>query len=230
MTKSEVYPEFMVVKQGKIVAQDSAFAILSSLYGISGTGSVIQDTTKVFGGTGAAKVSTTAVNGEFESIKRNLPFFISENGLLAFELKYIPDPQFSANKLVMGFEVFIAGVGQLEGKVIYDQNTKSIQIQTGPGTFAPLDPPLLVQQPTVEATTEGDLYGWLRIVIDITKKEYVSIESHGLLNKEFRGVKGTPLNNVGPATVNGVAAGLAATNAGAAITDTYTTDWILSEL
>lgn len=228
MTKTDAYPEWMVIKQGKLILTDDEFAILASKYGITGTGSVTQEVAKVFGGPGAVKISTTAINGAFESIKRSISNYFDNQSKIAVELKYIPDPQFGANQLRMGFELFIAAIGQLEGGVIYDQATKSIQIQTGPGTYAPLDPPLIVQQPEVQTVTEGDLYGWIRIVIDLKKREFVSIESHGLDKREFRGVKGIPLVNVGVTTLNALTVGISATNAGGSITDTYMTDLAVS--
>ena len=224
----------MVRKNGNIILVDSSFQKLNYKYGIISTGgaaTIARDTNHVEGGPGAVKITTGAVNGNTTIFQKNVPF-IQEGQRIAFECKFIPDPQFATNKLEMGIVCHLPSEGILEGKVIYDQNTKTIKYQTGASTFTAFTPPLDVPQPRADAAVglAGDRYGWIRITIDLVKMEFVSVEASGRRKNAFRDLRGKPMINIGAATINTLICMVGATNAGAAATTTYTTDWAIASL
>jgi hypothetical protein len=230
---SVVYPEWMVEKVGDIIFTDGDFNNLDFKYGTTGSngGIISRDTNHVFGGTGAIKITTGAMMNNTRSVLRNIPYLF-HGDIVTFECKFIPDPTFSTNELEIGFRLLIPSIGIMEGHVIYDENTKTIMYQDGDNSFVPFDPVLNFPQPTADANPgqNGDDYGWLRLAINVTKLEFVSIQASGRRKKVKRDMRGLPLINIGATAQNRFVVRMVTQTKGASVITSYTTDWALAYL
>lgn len=230
---SVVYPEWMVEKVGDIIFTDADFTKLDFKYGITGApaGSVVTNIDHIYGGSGAVAITTGGVMNNRKALVRNIPY-IFDGDIVAFECKFIPDDTFSTNEFEIGFRLFIPIIGILEGHVIFDENTNTIMYQDGDNSFVPFDPVLNFPPPKADATPGGvgDEYGWIRLAIDVTKLEFVSVQASGRRKKDKRDMRGLPLINVGGTILNKFVVRNVTQTKGASAITSYTTDWAVTTL
>jgi hypothetical protein len=229
---SVVYPEWMVEKVGDIVFTDADFSKIDFKYGVAGTspaGSVVKNIDHIYGGSGAVAITTGAVLNNTKVLLRNIPYVFDGN-IVAFECKFIPDDTFSTNQFEMGFRLFIPAIGILDGHIVYDENTKTIMYQDGDDSFVPFVPVLDFPPPKADAVPGGlgDEYGWVRLSIDVTKLEFVSVQASGRRKKVKRDMRGLPLINVGGTATNKFVVRNVTQTKGAAAITSYTTDWAVT--
>jgi hypothetical protein len=227
-----IYPEWMVEKIGDIIFTDADFTNLDFKYGEIGAaaGSMLRNTDHVFGGPGAVAIVTGASMNNIKTMARNIPY-VFDGDIVAFECKFIPDPTFSTNRFEIGFRLFIPSIGIIEGHVIYDETTKTIMYQDGDNSFVPFTPVLDFPKPvSVASGGPGDEYGWVRIAINVTKLEYVSVEASSKRKKAKRDMRGIPLNNVNSTALNKFVVRNVTQTKGAAAITSYTTDWAVTTL
>lgn len=227
------YPEWMVEKVGDIIFSDADFDPINFKYGVIGGmgGTVTRNTNHVFGGTGALQITTGALLNNVKGVIRNIPYTF-DGDIVTFECKFIPDPTFSTNELEMGFRLQIPAIGIIEGHLIYDENTNTIMYQDGNNSFTAFDPVLNFPQPTADSMpgTNGDDYGWLRLAINVTKLEFVSVQASGRRKQVRRDMRGIPLINVGATSIPKFVIRLITQTKGAGSITSYSTDWVVATL
>jgi len=226
-----IYPEWMVEKVGDIIFTDADFSKIDFKYGVTGAaaGNVVRNTDHVYGGSGAVAITTGPVLNNRKALVRNIPYVFDGN-IVSFECKFIPDNTFSTNEFEMGFRLFIPAIGIIEGHVIFDETTNTIMYQDGNNSFTPFVPVLDFPPPRADAAAGGvgDEYGWVRLAIDVTKLEFVSVQASGRRKKVKRDMRGLPLINVGATALNKFVVRNVTQTKGASAITSYTTDWAVT--
>ena len=222
----------MVEKAGDILFTDADFTNLDFKFGELGAagGGLARNTDHVYGGPGAVAITTGASMNNIKTMVRNIPY-VFDGDIVAFECKFIPDDTFSNNQFEMGFRLFIPSIGIIEGHVVYDETTKTIMYQDGDNSFIPFVPVLNFPKPSASASGgPGDEYGWLRLVIDIEKLEFISIEVSGRRKRVKRDMIGLPMINVSSTSLNKFVVRNVTQTKGASAITSYTTDWAVATL
>lgn len=235
---SSAWPSYAIVPQGRPVFSESTFSqnwtagSVNGRFGVfvSGTSTVAQDTNTYFGGTGSALMTTGATLGNASEVKLPLTTWLS--GKVAFENKFIIDTPHVGDNYDFGWENRGASTGTRARFRIFvtgASGTDEVKYESAQNTYTSLSPTAIIIRPVLN-TTSGNLWGWWRLVCDITNNQYVSLDIAGLnslLHYDLSGIAmpvitGIPGNQQLVFTI-----ATAGTNAA---TKMYTTDWVISQL
>lgn len=231
------YPEYMKIKQGTVILTEADWpTVFGRKYGLFlvGAGSVVRDTDHIFGGTGSASLVTDANALDLTELKVNLPNVLPTPKIVAFEHKFITDPQFGANHYFFGLEDRLSVSPFFRGEFRYTVTGDVIEYESAEGVFTALpDGGAVVDRSSLSGINgSGDMWTWVRAVVDFEKNEYVSLEFESALGGykkiDMTGIA-LPSITSGNTTTQILVFAIGETPT-TTITTYYTTDWVISKV
>lgn len=154
---------------------------------VDGTGSIARDTTvAMYGGTGAIKMLTDAVNGDSAEVKVQSMNIVPDGWLLAFEAKWNQTFAFGTSAMHFGIEVR-DNANIVHSRFRWRPNDNEWDYQKADTTFASIPAanggPATVEKPRTN-TSAGSNNGWIRSVVDPKNRTYVGFECDGMTGKQ----------------------------------------------
>ena len=234
-TLLQEYPSFMWVKGGVIFNVEAVFNQIGFKYGIfeTSTGTVTQDTSHVYGGSGSAKLVTAATANDSSELKYVIQNLLS--GKVAFEFKWTIAPAFGGSKVNFGIENRV-GTNRYQSQVQWTKNNGKYQYESNSptqGQFVDFNPIAKINAPIVSsgATGGGDVWQWGRIVIDLNLNRWVEFDFTDANQYLIQVLLDSPLGNYPPTNQPSTIEFFASVQTAAGGVETlYTTDWVISTM
>jgi hypothetical protein len=229
------FPWWVVKKEGTplLLEADWPLSSFEAKWGslITGTGGgarLDRSTRRFYGGKGSCLCRTNAAVNAVTEVKVTMPFIT--NGIVALEHKWIPSGAFGANKWEFGIESRTENI--VQARMRYTVSTDEWQYENPDqnDTYLSFPTPVVIRQPLFQAP--GDEWGWARLVVDLTKREYVRFQAAGqqaeFWDIDMRGIRMRDRADAA-GTKSLLFFGLGVAGA-ASNEDFYTTDWAISQL
>jgi len=233
--RPELFPWWVVKKEGVPLLLEADFpetsleAKFGSLITGGGTGAKLQQSLdRFYGGRGSCICRTNNTVNAVTEVKVTMPFI--KNGIVSLEHRWIPAPGFGANKWEFGIESRTDNIVQARMRYTVSTDEWQYEDPTQSDVYISFSPSVVIRQPLIQAP--GDEWGWARLVVDLSKREYVRFQAAGQQAEVWDiDMSGIPMRDRGDAagTKSLLFFGLGVAGAGSSETF-YTTDWCIADL
>lgn len=224
--RASTFPEWVYMPIGTPVMCDADFYDpLYYKYGrlVYGTGANISGNNQIFnGGSGSVEMKTGGQTGNYAEVKYQT---FAPYRYMAFEMKWLPDPSYGANKFHFGMEPRDGNI--IQGRMQYTVSTDEWQYENQTDNYVSFNSTAIIEQPEINMSG-GNCMGWARMVIDTVNKEYVEFNYSDGLNLVTKNMKGIPLVDRGSSGDPALLIFTIGYTGAYSNEYFYTTDWCLS--
>lgn len=228
------FPWWVVRPEGKPVYLDADwFGSAGFKYGafLQGTGAaILRNGDHRWGGGGSYQMRTGNLTGNNAEVKIHMGKIFK--GRVSFEMKWLPDNSFTANKFDFGIEPRSDHL--IQGRMRFTASLDAWQIEKGIDSYFDLVPPADIIEPNQNLSPQGvgDTWGWARLVVNVKTLQYDKFECWGKDGILSYDLKGVPLVDRGFSSgTNPImlffTLGIAGANSNE---DFFTTDWCIADL